>query len=286
MELLQLRYFYTVGKMLNISQAARVHYIPQPAMSKTISKLETELDTKLFEREKNHLSLTPAGKSFLSCVEKMFIHLDQGIQTLNTQKDNYKGRINLLICQHRVPMADVVAKFTKEYPNVIFNISHIEDEDMRYDICISEHEPKQKFDSNRLLMYERINLLVPANHPFSPGVEITIADLKDELFIIHDQKGNLPSQVSKICEDIGFTPQKSVICNDLYCLKKYLILGLGVVFFPTNSWQHLLDNQVKEIKINPPIYRNVNIFWNLYSSKGNLTSSLVQEIISYFEQNT
>ena len=58
MELMRLRYFYTVGKMLNISQAAKIHGIPQPAMSKTISSLESELGVKLFDRSKNHLSLT------------------------------------------------------------------------------------------------------------------------------------------------------------------------------------------------------------------------------------
>ena len=43
MELLQLRYFCTVARLQNISQAAAFHEIPQPAMSKTISKLEKEL---------------------------------------------------------------------------------------------------------------------------------------------------------------------------------------------------------------------------------------------------
>ena len=40
MELLQLRYFLTVAELLNISHAAKYHRIPQPAMSKTISRLE------------------------------------------------------------------------------------------------------------------------------------------------------------------------------------------------------------------------------------------------------
>ena len=65
MELLQLRYFYTVAKTLNISRAAAIHGIPQPAMSKTISRLERELDTPLFNRIRNQLSLTPAGHAFL-----------------------------------------------------------------------------------------------------------------------------------------------------------------------------------------------------------------------------
>ena len=70
MELMRLRYFYTVGKMLNISQAAKIHGIPQPAMSKTISSLESELGVKLFDRCKNHLSLTKAGQLFMPEVEK------------------------------------------------------------------------------------------------------------------------------------------------------------------------------------------------------------------------
>ena len=50
MELLQLRYFVSVAQFLNISKAARHHMIPQPAMSKTISKLERELGAPLFDR--------------------------------------------------------------------------------------------------------------------------------------------------------------------------------------------------------------------------------------------
>ena len=55
MELLQLRYFCTVARLQNISQAAAFHEIPQPAMSKTISKLEKELGAELFARRKNRI---------------------------------------------------------------------------------------------------------------------------------------------------------------------------------------------------------------------------------------
>lgn len=64
--------------MLNISQAAKIHGIPQPAMSKTISSLESELGVKLFDRSKNHLSLTKAGQLFMPEVEKALEHLDYG----------------------------------------------------------------------------------------------------------------------------------------------------------------------------------------------------------------
>ena len=90
MELMRLRYFYTVGKMLNISQAAKIHGIPQPAMSKTISSLESELGVKLFDRSKNHLSLTKAGQLFMPEVEKALEHLDEDFASVRAGRANAK----------------------------------------------------------------------------------------------------------------------------------------------------------------------------------------------------
>ena len=90
MELMRLRYFYTVGKMLNISQAAKIHGIPQPAMSKTIASLESELGVKLFDRSKNHLSLTKAGQLFMPEVEKALEHLDEEFASVRAGRANAK----------------------------------------------------------------------------------------------------------------------------------------------------------------------------------------------------
>ena len=73
MELLQLRYFLTVAKMLNISRAAEYHMIPQPAMSQTISRLEKELGVALFDRYKNKLSLTRKGEEFLYSLPLLYL---------------------------------------------------------------------------------------------------------------------------------------------------------------------------------------------------------------------
>ena len=50
--------FYTVAKTGNISKAANQLYISQPAISKSISKLESELGTALFSRSSRGVALT------------------------------------------------------------------------------------------------------------------------------------------------------------------------------------------------------------------------------------
>ena len=56
------RIFYTVAQCGSISAAARRLYISQPAISKSISSLENEIQTHLFKRTYRGVSLTEAGR--------------------------------------------------------------------------------------------------------------------------------------------------------------------------------------------------------------------------------
>lgn len=60
----QYRIFYAVAKAGNISRAAKELYISQPAISKSISKLEDSLNTVLFTRNSRGVQLTDEGQYF------------------------------------------------------------------------------------------------------------------------------------------------------------------------------------------------------------------------------
>ena len=53
MDLTQLHQFITVAECQNVSQAAHKLYITQPALSRSISRLESELEVRLFDRKSN-----------------------------------------------------------------------------------------------------------------------------------------------------------------------------------------------------------------------------------------
>ena len=59
MELRALQYFLTVVQEENISRAAQVLHVTQPALSRQMAQLEEELGTKLFVRGR-HLEQTDA----------------------------------------------------------------------------------------------------------------------------------------------------------------------------------------------------------------------------------
>ena len=64
MELQQLKYFKSVAAIGKISDAAESLYISAPALSTSISRLEKELGTKLFDRTSNRITLNAQGQIF------------------------------------------------------------------------------------------------------------------------------------------------------------------------------------------------------------------------------
>ena len=64
--------FYEVAKAGNISKAAKALFISQPAISKSIVKLEEQLGVRLFVRNSRGVSLTAEGEMLLSHVSDAF----------------------------------------------------------------------------------------------------------------------------------------------------------------------------------------------------------------------
>lgn len=86
MTLRQLEYFMVVAQELSFSNAAKKLFVTQPALSRSISSLESELGVALFIRRHPALSLTPAGKVFASELPRLNSELKQIIRATRQTK--------------------------------------------------------------------------------------------------------------------------------------------------------------------------------------------------------
>ena len=116
--------FYTVAKAGNISKAANQLCISQPAISKSISKLEAELGTALFARSSKGVTLTEEGQVLYEYVERAFDSLNMGEENLKNYKELGIGHIRIgvstSLCKHI--LLDYLKDFIKENPNIKFSI--------------------------------------------------------------------------------------------------------------------------------------------------------------------
>lgn len=88
MDLNQLHYFITVAETGNITKAAQKLYITQPALSRAIGRLESELDVKLFDRSTNTLLLNENGRLFLRYVSAGMESINTGVHAVRQNNIN------------------------------------------------------------------------------------------------------------------------------------------------------------------------------------------------------
>ena len=87
--------FYYVAKNKNITQAANELMVSQPAVSKSIKTLERDLNTTLFNRNNDGVSLNNAGELLYNKIKQameLIISAEQDIDNLNNME---QGTINI-----------------------------------------------------------------------------------------------------------------------------------------------------------------------------------------------
>lgn len=286
MELLQLRYFLTVAEMLNISHAAKHHMIPQPAMSKTISRLEKELGTPLFDRYKNRLTLTPQGEAFYRAVSGSISSIDSVAQTINRADAPLSGELKILVCQHRRTVLDSIVAFKRRHPQASFRFFYEQDaaQSRGFDLCISCQQPDKALSSSVCLITEPLKLLVSAEHPAAAAGAVRFRDLRQEEFAIISRRSDLWRQTELQCQQAGFTPQVSVTCGDLHCLIRYVASGMAVTLGPEISWQGLAGDDVVFLPTEPALCRATYVFWNGEKTPSRLCETYRDFLVKYFRQ--
>ena len=95
--------FYNVAKYRSLSKAAEKLFISQPAISKSLSKLEEGLDTKLFERTSKGVALTSEG-------EVLYKHIDSAFESITKGEDEIKKINELGIGQLRIGVSTSLCK--------------------------------------------------------------------------------------------------------------------------------------------------------------------------------
>jgi DNA-binding transcriptional LysR family regulator len=80
MRLLRLRYFVAAAEELNFTRAAEKLHVAQPALSRQIQQLESEIGVELFTRNRGRVLLTLAGRALLEEARPVIAHYALAVQ--------------------------------------------------------------------------------------------------------------------------------------------------------------------------------------------------------------
>lgn len=104
MELTQLTYFLTVAQMQHMTRAAEALHIAQPALTKSVQRLESELGVPLIARKGRGIALTPYGQRLADELQQPLNQLSH-IPEMMRQMANQQAR-TLHVCACCVGFGD------------------------------------------------------------------------------------------------------------------------------------------------------------------------------------
>ncbi|MBS4214034.1 LysR family transcriptional regulator [Neobacillus rhizophilus] len=238
MELLQLRYFLKVAKLEHMTRAAQELRIAQPALSKTIARLEEDLGVPLFDRKGRNIRLNSFGKVYLKKVEKALMLLDEGRREVEDLAGYERGRVFLATTTHKC-FSDVIGSFISLHPDVKLQITQASKREKiqqlrngEIDFCITFPPIEQSGIEGLSFLTEKIYLAVPHTHRFANRRNIDLSEVADDPFICIKKGNPFREMTDEFCQLAGFTP--NIICevDEHTAVVHFMSMGIGVAFIP------------------------------------------------------
>ncbi|KTD65599.1 LysR family transcriptional regulator [Legionella santicrucis] len=118
-------YFYEVAKESNFSRAAKKLHISQPSLSFSIKRLEQLLNTNLFIRHTQGVTLTRAGNQLFENFESLLTQWNSLTTTIKETNQHIKGKVTIgcysTLCSY---MSEMNSDLLLQYPELEIHFKH------------------------------------------------------------------------------------------------------------------------------------------------------------------
>lgn len=196
MDIRQLQYFVGIAETGRFSEASKVLFVTQSAVSQQIKALEEELGTQLFVRQPHNVTLTESGQELLPLAKKVLRGITECRDRISDLKGLLCGTLNIGLTFSLEPyIRETMLAFMMRYPKVKVNAYYKSQSDLLR--MLKDHEidimfsmmptsPHEFATSIPLLEY-RLAAIMRANHTLAKKKVLCFADLQPHKLILPEK---------------------------------------------------------------------------------------------------
>jgi DNA-binding transcriptional LysR family regulator len=267
-----LQTFIAVAEDLHFGRAARRLHLAQPAVSQQIQSLEKAVGTRLFDRDRRSVRLTDAGSAFLGPCREVLGGLGAAIQQARNAGTGEFGHLRVGYNAAFAPdaLVDLIRLVGREYPHLELEVDESRTnaeilrllEEGELDFGLLGGPVVGKTLAWHTLTTVHLGVLLPADHPLADGPGVSMAQLRDESFILlRPAPGRtLRRLVEEECERAGYQPRRIVEVRDGLSVLPLIASGIGVGF-GVDSALTVLPGQLRLLPITDSALTEVHIVW-------------------------
>ncbi len=250
MELLQLRYFCDAAKLENFSTVAKAHHVPQPSISRSISRLEQELGCKLFTRSGKKIFLNTKGKLFYDRVSSAIELIDDGATRIT---ENNQSTVRLVVFDSAKIMISLMADFHRDNQNVRVELAKMSDRwrgNLFYDVRVTYRPYKNDSEDISIPLYkEKLLVAVSKNSPLAKKEKLNFDDIRDLPLAGLSPGGWLEEKVKAYYSKHDASPNVILESSMRGIMAETVKHDFGIAFFPEHSWAEIKEEGICTLEL-------------------------------------
>jgi len=252
MDLKQIRAFMTVADTGNVTRAAELLNLVQPAVSRQLRLLEESMGTELFERERHGMVLTEAGKTLMNYARRAMLELDRARAEISGLEAGISGlaTIGLLPSTGDMLSSPLVHAVAKHYPGIRVRIA------MGYAGTLQHWLESGEIDAAILygverspniqakpLLEEPLWLVGPTSAKLREQRAVTLAQLAGKPMVLPNGPRGIRTLVDHACAVSNVELTVAAETNAMDIQKSLVLGGHGFTILPPIAFAQELGNK-------------------------------------------
>ena len=258
--------FYKVAKSGSLTKAAEELYISQPAVSRSIKQLETQLGVTLFTRTHRGMDLSAqGGKVIFNEVEQALRLLEEAEKRIEEMKTSATGTIRIGASDtiFEYFLADKIVAFHEKFPAVkielMANLTPDTIEKLKADKCDIAFVNLPIEPDSELQLFgncKRLNdiFIVGSKYAELTDNPLSLSALKEYPLIFMEENTIARKSLTGFLSSIGVELQPSIEVGSWELMKKLVAQGMGVGVIPKEYVKkELEEGQLFQLQTDIPL---------------------------------
>lgn len=283
--------FYTVAEKRNITKASETLNISQPAITKHLKNLESQLGTPLFIRTKKGVILNEYGEKIFLKVKQALTLLDESEKEICNYNELNKGTIKIGISTTLTKkyLLKYIENFHRKFPHIIIDIYTDPTKDLikmlkvgTIDFIIGKFPKNLDYDLN----YDKLGqteYIFVANKKYFIIDKLNLLELQNYPILLQRKPSNSHDSVEQYFKEnhLKIKPTMNIASSNL--LIDFICMGYGIGYVTKLYVENeLKSNKLSIIKVNPAPEK---IDFGIITLKNNIMTSICHKFTTYLKND-
>jgi DNA-binding transcriptional LysR family regulator len=242
-DIAELLTFIKVAETGSFSEAGTQLFVTQPAISKRIAALESNLGVRLLDRIGRRVQLTEAGIRLLPKARKMAEDLQDIKRSMSLQMEGVSGELRISTSHHvglrRLPKT--LKKFQQDFPSAQLDIEFSQSEEAYQDVLKGRAELGIITLSNKEnpliesvpIWSDPLTCVVSKDHPLALSKNLNLTELAQHTCVLPNKNTFTRQIAEQVFGKQELKPQVRMNTNNLETLAMLVSIGWGWSLLPS-----------------------------------------------------